>query len=344
VPRLSEPRSPSAHTAPDLRDPADLPLDDAGDGPLLDAYSSAIIEAVRRAAPAVVSIHVEKPSRRRDRSGPDGGSGSGFVITPDGFIVTNSHVVHGARKIEVVTSDGYRAVAEPIGDDPHTDLAIIRIQAPHLTPARLGDSHRVRVGQIAIAVGNPYGLEATVTAGVVSALGRTLRAQTGRLIDNVIQTDAALNPGNSGGPLVNTHGDVIGVNSAVILPAQGICFAIAANTAQWVATELIRAGRVLRSFIGISGQSVPVGRRMARYHRLEQSSAVRVSGVVPHGPASRAGVQEGDLLVSFGDRPVRGIDDLQRYLGGGAVGVEIAMTLLRRAERVSTIVVPAEAE
>jgi len=311
---------------------------------LLDAYSNAIIEAVERVAPSVVSIHVEKPSRRRDRPGPVGGSGSGFVITPDGFIVTNSHVVHGARAIHAVTSDGHRAVADLVGDDPHTDLAIIRIQAPHLTPARLGDSQRVRVGQIAVAVGNPYGLDATVTAGVVSALGRTLRAQTGRLIDNVIQTDAALNPGNSGGPLVNTQGEVIGVNSAVILPAQGICFAIAANTAQWVATELIRAGRVLRSFIGISGQSVPVGRRLARFHRLEQTSAVRVIGVAPGGPAARAGVQEGDLLVSFGDRPVRGIEDLQRFLGGDAVGAEIAMTLLRRAERVSTIVVPAEAE
>jgi S1-C subfamily serine protease len=344
VPRLSERRSPSAFSPSDHGDLADPPLEDAGDDQLLDAYSNAIIGAVERVTPSVVSIHVERASRRRDRSGPEGGSGSGFVITPDGFVVTNSHVVHGARKIEAVTSDGRRGGADLIGDDPHTDLAVIRIVAQDVTPARLGDSQRVRVGQIAVAVGNPYGLETTVTAGVVSALGRTLRAQTGRLIDNVIQTDAALNPGNSGGPLVNTQGEVIGVNSAVILPAQGICFAIAANTAQWVATELIRAGRVLRSFIGISGQSVPVGRRMARYHRLEQSSAVRVSGVVPDGPASRAGVQEGDLLVSFGDRPVRGIDDLQRYLGGGAVGVEISMTLLRRAERVNTLVVPGEAE
>ena len=323
---------------------------DADDG-LLDAYSRAVVGAVARVSPSVVWIHVERPGGRargpgRDpgKGGAESSSGSGFVLTPDGFIVTNSHVVHGATKIEVVTTDNYRASADLMGDDPDTDLALIRIQAPSLTPVKLGDSQQIRVGQVAIAVGNPYGLEATVTTGVISALGRTLRAQTGRLIDNVIQTDAALNPGNSGGPLVNTQGEVIGVNSAVILPAQGICFAIAANTAQWVAMQLIRTGRVRRSVIGISGQTVPLGRRLARYHRLDQASGVRVFGVLPGGPAARAGIQEGDLLLSFGGRPVRGIDDLQRYLGGDAVGAEIEVTVVRRAERVTITVVPAEAD
>jgi S1-C subfamily serine protease len=194
-----------------------------------------------------------------------------------------------------------------------------------------------------VAVGNPFGLETTVTTGVVSALGRSLRAQTGRLIDNVIQTDAALNPGNSGGPLVDTHGAVIGVNSAVILPAQGICFAIAANTAQWVASELIRTGKVRRSVLGVSGHTVELGRRLARYHRLDQPSAVRVAGVAPSGPARRAGIREGDLLVAFGGRPVLGIDDLQRYLTGDMVGVEVALGVVRRAERVTVKVIPAEA-
>ncbi|HET9950530.1 MAG TPA: trypsin-like peptidase domain-containing protein [Candidatus Eisenbacteria bacterium] len=314
---------------------------------LLDAYSKAVVGAVERVAPSVVWIHVERPSRGRGSPAPRGtevASGSGFVFTHDGFILTNSHVVHGAARIDVVLGDGFRAVADLIGDDPDTDLAVIRVQAPNLVPAQFGDSQRVRVGQLAVAVGNPYGLESTVTAGVVSALGRSLRAQTGRLIDNVIQTDAALNPGNSGGPLVNTQGNVIGVNSAVILPAQGICFAIAANTAQWVATQLIQTGRVRRSVLGISGQAVPLGRRLARHHRLDQASAVRVTSVVPGGPAARAGIQEGDVLVSFGDRPVRGIDDLQRYLGGEAVGAEVEISAVRRAELVRLTVVPAEAD
>jgi S1-C subfamily serine protease len=314
---------------------------------LLDAYSRAVVGAVERVSPSVVWIHVERPARRRGSPAPrgtDGGSGSGFVFTDDGFILTNSHVVHGATRIDVVLGDGFRAVADLIGDDPDTDLAVIRVQAPHLVPARFGDSQRVRVGQLAVAVGNPYGLESTVTAGVVSALGRSLRAQTGRLIDNVIQTDAPLNPGNSGGPLVNTQGDVIGVNSAVILPAQGICFAIAANTAQWVATQLIQTGRVRRSVLGISGQAMPLGRRLARYHRLGQASAVRVTAVAPGGPAARAGIQEGDVLVSFGDRSVRGIDDLQRYLGGEAVGATVEITAVRRTELVRLTVVPAEAD
>jgi S1-C subfamily serine protease len=314
---------------------------------LLDAYSRAVVGAVERVSPSLVWIHVEQPARRRgarSNGGIEAGSGSGFVFTNDGFILTNSHVVHGATKIEVVLDDGHRAVADLIGDDPDTDLALIRVQAPNLVPAQFGDSQKIRVGQLVVAVGNPYGLESTVTAGVVSALGRSLRAQTGRLIDNVIQTDAPLNPGNSGGPLVNTQGEVIGVNSAVILPAQGICFAIAANTAQWVATQLIRTGRVRRSVIGISGQTVPLGRRLARYHRLDQSSAVRVSAVAPDGPAARAGIHESDLLVAFDGRPVRGIDDLQRHLGGDAVGSAVEVTVVRGAERVGITVVPAEAD
>jgi S1-C subfamily serine protease len=315
----------------------------------MDAYSRAVTGAVERVSPSVVWIHVERPARRGSR-GPgrpapeiEAGHGSGFVITPDGFVVTNSHVIHGAARIEVLTQEGLRVAADLIGDDPDTDLAVVRIQAPHLVPATFGDSQKLRVGQIAVAVGNPYGLETTVTAGVVSALGRSLRAQTGRLIDNVIQTDAALNPGNSGGPLVDTQGDVIGVNSAVILPAQGICFAIAANTARWVASELIRTGKVRRSFLGLSGQTVPLGRRLARFHRLDQDSAVRVAGLLEGGPAERAGLLEGDLLIGFDDRPVRGIDDLQRYLGSDAVGATIAIDVVRRAERRIISVVPEEA-
>src|SRR5215475_13935402 len=278
------------------------------DDELLDAYSRAVIGAAEKISPSVVNIEVSTSDRRR------GGGGSGFVFTPDGFLLTNSHVVHGASKIEVTLLDGRRGEAQLIGDDPETDLAVIRITAPNLMSVAFGDSNKIRVGQLAIAIGNPYGFQYSVTAGVVSALGRSLRSGTGRLIDNVIQTDASLNPGNSGGPLINSRGEVIGVNTAVILPAQGICFATAINTAKFVAGQLIKEGRVRRSYIGMAGQVVPLHRRVVRYHNLPVETGVLVISIEPGGPASKAGMEEGDVIVGYDDRPIAGIDDLHRLL------------------------------
>src|SRR5213594_4241179 len=289
---------------------------------LLDAYSEAVITASERVSPSVVKIEVRQQTR-------PGGSGSGFIFTPDGFILTNSHVVYGANKIEVTLPDGERYEADKIGEDPDTDLAVVRITAPNPNPARLGDSQSIRVGQLVVAIGSPYGFQATVTAGVVSALGRSLRAGSGRLIDNVIQTDAALNPGNSGGPLVTTQGTVIGVNSAMIMPAQGICFAIAVNTAKLVAGQLIREGRVRRSAIGIAGQSVPIARKVTRFFHLPFESGVRVEAVEPGSPAEQAGFQSGDVIVAFGEAPIRGIDDLQARLTDREVGVRSTVKILR---------------
>jgi S1-C subfamily serine protease len=275
---------------------------------------------------------------------PRGGSGSGFVFTPDGFILTNSHVVHGASSIVVRFPDGLKYAADLIGDDPETDLAVVRISAPSLIPARMGDSNAIRVGQLVVAIGNPYGFQATVTSGVVSALGRSLRSRSGRLIDNVIQTDAALNPGSSGGPLVTTQGEVIGVNSAMIMPAQGICFAIAVNTAKLVATQLIRQGRVRRSAIGLAGQSVALPRKVARFHRLPVESGVRVEAVEYGSPAERAGIQPGDVIVAFGGTPLRGIDDLQARLTEREVGVSSPLTVVRGVEVVTLDVIPRESK
>jgi S1-C subfamily serine protease len=305
------------------------------DDELLDAYSQAVIGAAEKVSPSVVNIEVLNGDRRQG-----GGGGSGFVFTPDGFLLTNSHVVHGASKIEVTLLDGRRGEAQLIGDDPETDLAVIRINAPNLMPAAFGDSNRIRVGQLAIAIGNPYGFQYSVTAGVVSALGRSLRSGTGRLIDNVIQTDAALNPGNSGGPLVNSRGEVIGVNTAVILPAQGICFATAINTAKFVAAQLIKEGRVRRSYIGIGGQVVPLHRRLVRYHNLAVQTGVLVLSTERGGPASRAGMQEGDVIVGYDDRPIAGIDDLHRMLTDQKVGVMSNITVIRRNEKLTLSITP----
>jgi S1-C subfamily serine protease len=324
--------------------PVPAPEPEPSSDDFLDAYSRAVIHAVEAVGPSVVSIEVQhpEPESRTAPPQPRGGSGSGFVFTPDGFILTNSHVVHGASSIVVRFPDGLKYTADLVGDDPETDLAVVRISAPHLIPAQMGDSNAIRVGQLVVAIGNPYGFQATVTSGVVSALGRSLRSRSGRLIDNVIQTDAALNPGSSGGPLVTTQGEVIGVNSAMIMPAQGICFAIAVNTAKLVAAQLIRQGRVRRSAIGLAGQSVPLPRKVARFHRLPVESGVRVEAVEPGSPAERAGILPGDVIVAFGGMPLRGIDDLQARLTEREVGVSSPLTVVRGVEVVTLDVVPRE--
>jgi S1-C subfamily serine protease len=317
----------------------------ATDNDLLDAYSQAVITASGKVSPAVVNIEVRHRSGRSagDARTPPGvtGSGSGFIFTPDGFALTNSHVVQGAEQIDVTLSDGRRHSAHLIGEDPDTDLAVIRVEAPLLNHTELGDSHRIRVGQLAIAVGNPYGFQCTVTAGVISALGRSLRSTSGRLIDNVIQTDAALNPGNSGGPLVNSRGEVIGVNTAIIRSAQGICFAISINTAKFIAGRLIKDGKIRRGFLGISGQNVELPRRVVRFHALDTESGILVVAVEPGSPAQRASLAEGDVIIGYGDQTVRDIDDLHRLLVEEKVGIPMALTFLRRGER-RTISVSAE--
>lgn len=323
------------------------------DEELLDAYSQAVISAAEKVSPSVVNIEVQarRSSRQTNnpvrRGGPrqspeQGGSGSGFIFTPDGFILTNSHVVHHASRIEVTLADGHRWPAEMIGDDPETDLAVIRVGAPNLVPAALGDSQRVRAGQLVIAIGNPYGFQCTVTAGVVSALGRSLRTRTGRLIDDIIQTDAALNPGNSGGPLITSRGEVMGVNTAVILPAQGICFAIAVNTAKFVAGRLIKEGRVRRSYIGLAGQNVPLPRRIVRFHALAVESGVFIVSLEPQSPAQQAGLLEGDVIVGCGGKDIAGIDDLHRLLTEETVGMRLPLVVIRRTEKITLEVLPQE--
>jgi len=305
------------------------------DGALLDAYSNAVVRAAEQVSPSVVHITVRHPGGGR-------GSGSGFVFTTNGYILTNSHVVHGASRLEVTLADGQRLPAELIGDDPETDLAVVRVHSQGLTPAILGDSQAVRVGQLAIAIGHPYGFQCTVTAGVVSALGRSLRSRSGRLIDDVLQTDAALNPGNSGGPLVNSRGEAIGVNSAVILPAQGICFAIAINTAKYVAGRLIRDGWVRRSRIGVHVQSVTFPRPVIRRHELSAEAGVLVVAVEPGGPADSAGLEEADVILRLDEHDVAGIDDLHRFLTDERVGVPTKLSILRGDRKLEFMILPQE--
>jgi S1-C subfamily serine protease len=299
----------------------------------LDAYSRVVTSVAERVSPAVVGIQV-KSSRGH------GGSGSGFLFTPDGFIITNSHVVHGAERIKVLAPDAGEFQAQLIGEDPDTDLALLRIDAPVLRAVKLGDSRKIRVGQLVVAIGNPYGFQHTVTAGVVSALGRSLRSQSGRLIDDVIQTDAALNPGNSGGPLVNSLGEVIGVNTATILPAQGLCFAISVNTAQFIAGKLIRDGVIRRSYIGVQAQTAPLNRMIARHYDLQNSTGALVLAPEPGSPAARAGIQEGDVIVALEGEPVEGVDVLHRLLTEERIGVETKLTVLRGAKRLEFKVAP----
>jgi S1-C subfamily serine protease len=332
----------SVRTAPESTDAA-----------LLDSYSRAVTAAVERVSPSVVNVEVHqtlRPASGRSRSGDRQaeprerrGGGSGFVFTPDGLILTNSHVVHDATRIEVTLADGRCAPAHTVGDDPATDLAVIRIDASGLQAVPLGDSQQLRPGQMAIAIGNPYGFQSTVTAGVISALGRSLRSYSGRLIEDVIQTDAALNPGNSGGPLVDSRGQVIGVNTATILPAQGICFAIGINTAKFVASRLLRDGRIRRSYIGVSAQTVPIHRRVVRFYSLPRETGVVVVGIEDGSPARTAGLREGDVIVALDGQPVAGVDDLHRLLTDAQVGARCVLTIIRHTERLTLPIFPEEA-
>jgi S1-C subfamily serine protease len=324
------------------------------DADLLDAYSKTVVSVAEQVSPSVVRVEVQgapAPAGGRGRRPvePGGGSGSGFIFTPDGFILTNSHVVNQARQIQVTLLDGRRVPAHLVGEDPDTDVAVLRIYAPELVPVPFGDSSDLRVGQVAIAIGNPYGFDCTVTTGVVSALGRSLRSKTGRLIDDVVQTDAALNPGNSGGPLVDAQGRVIGVNTAMIMPAQGICFAIAINTVSFVMGRLIRDGHIRRAYIGLAGQNVPLHRRVARYHELRNETGLFVVSVEPGGPAALAGIREGDLIVNFRetlgepgsaltrDTAIAGIDDLHRLLTEERAGKTVELTIIRDLRRKETV-------
>jgi S1-C subfamily serine protease len=309
----------------------------ADDAPLFDAYSRAVVGAVDLVSPAVVHLQVMAADGRSR------GSGSGVVVAPDGLILTNSHVVHGAGTLGVTTVDGRTLVGRVLGDDPDTDLALVRIdEAVQLSSALLGNSGRLRPGQLAIAIGNPLGFECTVTAGVVSAVGRSLRSQSGRLIDDVIQTDAALNPGNSGGPLVNSAGEVIGINTAVIMGAQGICFAVASNTAEIVLAHLIRYGRVRRARLGLAGQKVAVPRRLVRRLALEQDWGVLVSDVVAKSPADQAGLQIGDVLVSLDGRAITGVDELLRSLTDQTLDRVVAVSVIRNGGVLTLDVKPTE--
>jgi S1-C subfamily serine protease len=319
----------------------------ASDESLLDAYSQAVINAAEKVSPAVVNIDVRKSLRGKESTSfrnPEElrGNGSGFIFTPDGFILTNSHVVHQADKLDVTLIDGRHFQADLVGDDPDTDLAVVRINGPNLIPAPLGDSQRIRVGQLVIAIGNPYGFQYTVTSGVISALGRSLRSTSGRLIDNIIQTDAALNPGNSGGPLVTSQGEVVGVNTAMILAAQGICFAIGINTAKFVAGKLIKEGRIRRSYIGLGGQNVQLHRRIVRFHYLPIESGILVLSVENNSPAQKAGLSEGDVIIGFDGKPVAGIDDLHKVLTEEKVGVKTPLTIIRRSDKLVLDIVPEE--
>jgi S1-C subfamily serine protease len=305
------------------------------DEQLLDAYSKAVVAATHRISPSVVNVEVQHQAQQ--------GGGSGFIFTANGYVITNSHVVHNASRVDVTLADGRKLLADVVGDDPHTDVAVVRVHEDHLTPALLGDSKSIQPGQLVVAIGNPYGFQATVTAGVISALGRSLRSQSGHLIDGVIQTDAALNPGNSGGPLVNSRGEVIGVNTAIILPAQGICFAIPINTAHYVAGELIRRGKIRRAFLGVAGQDVPVPQRLRRYYHLTQEKGILVIGVEPGSPAQGAGLVKGDILVRFNDSLVSGVDDLHRHLLEGQINRPAVLSILRGVDQIPIKVIPKEA-
>jgi S1-C subfamily serine protease len=301
----------------------------ATDAAAFDAYSRAVTSAVDVIGPSVVKVDA-------------GGTGSGFVFAPDGLILTNSHVIANAGRIGVTLPDGRDLVADLVGDDPHTDLAVLRVSAPDLVAAPFGDSSTLRPGQLVIAIGNPFGFQHTVTAGVVSALGRSLRARTVRLMENLIQTDAALNPGNSGGPLVTSAAQVVGVNTAVILGGQGIAFAVPINTARYVVSSLLRDGRVRRSHLGVAGQDVPIPRLLVRAHHLAHERGVAITAVSEGTPAAAAELRPGDLIVEFADEPVRGVDDLHRLLTEERIGQLLPLKIIRRGELRRLLVTPRE--
>jgi S1-C subfamily serine protease len=318
------------------RSPHSPPSDDFA---LLDAYSQAVVSVAERVSPAVVKIEVVG---RGDNPHQPSGTGSGFLFTPDGFLLTNSHVVHAARTLNITLAEGDRLPADLIGDDPATDLAVVRVRSRGLPYVGLGDSSKVRIGQLAVAIGNPLGFQTTVTAGVVSALGRSLRSSSGRLIEDVLQTDAALNPGNSGGPLVSSRGEVIGVNTAIILPAQGICFAVASNTAQFVAQELMKTGRIRRAQLGLAGQNLPLPRGWIRKLDLLQTTGVQVSMTETNGPAAKAGLREGDVIVAFAGQAIGSIDDLHRMLSASRIEASVPIEVIRDGSLVELTVVPQE--
>jgi len=330
-------------SGPTLNGPVFQPASRLDDADLLDAYSGAVVSAAEKVSPSVAKIEVTQTARSRNgESRERQGGGSGFIFTPDGLVLTNSHVVHDATRIQVALPDGRQLPAHLIGDDPATDLAVIRVDSPNLAAVDLGDSQRLQVGQLAIAIGNPYGFQYTVTAGVVSALGRSLRSYSGRMIDDVIQTDASLNPGNSGGPLVSSDGKVIGVNTATIMGAQGLCFAIGINTAKFVASRLLTHGRIRRAYIGIEAQTVPLHRRIVRFYDLPEETGVMVIGVEKGSPAQKGGLKEGDVIIALGRQAVAGVDDLHRLLTDSQVSVKNTVTIIRRTERLDLGIVPAE--
>jgi S1-C subfamily serine protease len=319
--------------------PPDAPSSNSDERPLFDAYSQAVVDVVETVGPAVVRVEPMRDPGRRER----GGTGSGVIISPDGLVVTNSHVVQGAARVRLALTDGRTLEARLVGEDPHSDLALLRaVNGGALPFARLGDSKVLKRGQIAVAIGNPFGFEFTVTAGVVSALGRSLRASTGRLIDDVIQTDAALNPGNSGGPLVSSRGEVIGINTAMIAGAQGICFAVASNTASYVVSEIIRHGRVRRAYIGIAAQTIPLPRRLGVAFGLTQSQGVAISDVAPGGPAERGGLTSGDIIIALEKQAVTGSDDILRLLSADRIGVATAITCITAGALRTVTVTPVE--
>jgi len=324
-------------------DPSSSPRDrDDADGierDALDAYSRVIVDVAESMGPAVVNLRAASGDGGR-RSG---GSGSGFLFTPDGFLLTNHHVVRGSSRVRVRLTDGREVAGRVVGADPWTDVAVVQADASGLPHARLGESVGLRVGQLVVAIGSPFGFDSTVTAGVVSALGRTLRSITGHLVDNVIQTDAALNPGNSGGPLLDSRARVIGINTAIIQSAQGICFAIPINMAKRIVPQLMQHGRVVRGYLGMHGRDVPLARPLARQLGLDQQQgAVEVVSLEPEGPASQSGMSEGDLIISLADQPISSIDDLQKRLSEIPVGIPSEIVLLRSQRRLSRFVVPGE--
>jgi S1-C subfamily serine protease len=312
----------------------------ADDQELLDAYSRAVVSVVDSVGPSVVSITVGPGSD--ERAALPVGAGSGVIIASDGYILTNSHVVHRARRVQVTLTDGQTFGASPVGDDPATDLAVIRAEASGLPAAVLGSSARLRVGQLVIAIGNPLGFQSTVSAGVVSALGRTLRSKTGRLIENIVQTDVALNPGSSGGPLVDSRGHVVGINTAVIAMAQGISFAIPIDIAKWVVSELLTRGRVRRAYLGFAGQHRSLDRRLVRFHHLANPRAVEIVSIEPDSPAARAGIRERDLVVAVDHRPIATVDDVHRILATWPPGEPLALSLIRGQERLEVRITPAD--